>query len=188
MRGRISHVIGFDDAPFARTHRGDVGVVGAVYAGTRLEGILSGKVRRDGRNATDTIVKLVSHSRFQHHLQAILLQGVAFAGFNVIDVRALSARLGVAVIVVCRKAPNLAAIRQALLRRVPGGVRKWALIEQLGPMEPAAGVYVQRMGISLDRAVDLIRRFAVNSALPEPLRTEHIVAGGMVMGESRHRA
>ncbi|MGA7802900.1 MAG: DUF99 family protein, partial [Gammaproteobacteria bacterium] len=55
------------------------------------------------------------------------------------------------------------------------------------PMEAAAGVYVQRVGISLPAAQALVRRLAVNSALPEPLRTAHLIAGGLVTGESRHR-
>ena len=57
-RRRFSNVVGFDDAPFARSHRGDVKVVGAVYAGLRLDGILVGRVRRDGANAAnDSAVK-----------------------------------------------------------------------------------------------------------------------------------
>ncbi len=188
MSARPSHVIGFDDAPFARTHRGDVLVVGAVYAGDRLEGVLSGKVRRDGVNATRVIVDLVAGSRFGAHVQAVLVQGVAFAGFNVIDLHAVHAALGVPVIAVARHAPDLAAIKRALLARVPGGRRKWALIESLGPMEPVAGVYVQRAGISLARTEELIRRMARHGLLPEPLRTAHLVAGGVTTGESRHRA
>ncbi len=188
MRGRISHVIGFDDAPFARSHRGNVLVIGAVYAGPRLEGVLSGKVRRDGRNATTTLIEIIAHSRFRPHLQAVLLQGIAFAGFNVIDVPALHAALGVPVIVVARRQPDFAAIRRALLHHVRGGARKWALIERLGPMERCAGVYVQRAGISLDDTARLIRRFARHGRLPEPLRTAHLIAGGVASGESRHRA
>lgn len=188
MTARLSHVIGFDDAPFARTHRGDVLVVGAVYAGDRLEGVLSGKVRRDGANATRVIVDLVAGSRFRAHMQAILVQGVAFAGFNVIDLHAVHAALGVPAIAVARHAPDFAAIRRALLARVPGGRRKWALIENLGPMEPVAGIYVQRAGISLARAEELIRRTARHGLLPEPLRTAHLIAGGVTTGESRHRA
>lgn len=34
----FANVIGFDDAPFSRTHRGDVTVVGAVFAGAGLKG------------------------------------------------------------------------------------------------------------------------------------------------------
>ncbi len=188
MVKRYSHVIGFDDAPFERAHRGDVMIVGAVFAGTRLEGVLSGKVRRDGANATRVLIDLVRHSRFGAHAQAILLQGIAFAGFNVVDVNALHRTLKIPVLVVARRAPNLAAIRSALLHKVPGGRRKWALIERLGPMEAVQGVYVQRAGIALDKAADLIRRLALHSTLPEPLRTAHLIAGGVTQGESRHRA
>ncbi len=188
MVRRLSHVIGFDDAPFARTHRGDVLVIGAVFAGLRLEAVLSGKVRRDGANATRVLIELVSGSRFAAHVQAIMLQGIAFAGFNVVDMPALHAALRVPVLAVARRPPDFTAIRRALLGRVRGGRRKWSLIERLGPMEPAAGVYVQRVGITHERAADLIERLAVHSALPEPLRTAHLIAGGVTVGESRHRA
>jgi endonuclease V-like protein UPF0215 family len=150
--------------------------------------VLSGKVRRDGVNATRTLVRLVSASRFNHHLQAVLLQGIAFAGFNVVDLQAVHQALQVPVIVVSRKQPDMAAIRNALLQYVPGGQRKWRLIEKAGPMEAAAGVFVQRAGISLRDTAALIERLALNSSLPEPLRTAHLIAGGITLGESRHRA
>lgn len=188
MTRPISHVIGFDDVPFDRAHQGDVGVVGAVYAGLRLEGVLSSKVRRDGINSTRTLARLIARCRFRSHLQAVLLQGIAFAGFNVVDIHALHEATGLPVVVVARRPPDLAAIRRALLTRVPGGRRKWRLIERAGPMEPAAGVYVQCAGITRERAAALIGRLAVNSALPEPLRTAHLIAGGVTVGESRHRA
>ncbi|NIR58841.1 MAG: DUF99 family protein [Gammaproteobacteria bacterium] len=182
-----SNVIGFDDAPFARDHRGDVLLVGAVFAGLRLEGVLSGRVRRDGVNATRTIVRMVSASRFAAHLQVVLLQGIAVAGFNVVDIDALHRRLGVPVIVVARRPPDMTAIRRALLtRRVPGGRRKWALIERAGPMQPLAGLYVQRIGIDEVRTRALIERLAVHGAVPEPLRTAHLIASGLA-GSSRQR-
>jgi endonuclease V-like protein UPF0215 family len=184
----LSHVIGFDDAPFNPDHRGDVLVVGAVFCQLRLEGILSAKVRRDGANATRVLARMVSASRFAPQLQAVLLQGIAMAGFNVIDIAALHQRLGVPVIAVARRQPDMAAIRRALLTQVRGGQRKWALLERLGPMEAAAGVFVQRAGITLAETEALLKRLAVNSALPEPLRTAHLIAGGIVCGESRHRA
>lgn len=185
---RLSHVIGFDDAPFERADRGDVAVIGAVFAGPRLEGVLSGRVRRDGRNSTRVLIELVRRSRFRAHLQALLLQGIALAGFNVVDIHALHAALGIPVIVVARRRPDLAAIRRALLTRVPGGARKLRLIERAGPMEPLAGVFVQRAGIGAGAAAALIRRLAVHGRLPEPLRTAHLIAGGVTTGESRHRA
>ncbi len=184
----LSHVIGFDDAPFNPDHRGDVLVVGAVFCQLRLEGVLSGKVRRDGANATQVLAGMVSASRFAPQLQAVLLQGIAMAGFNVIDIMALHQRLGIPVIAVARRQPDMVTIRRALLTQVRGGRRKWALLERLGSMEAVAGVFVQRAGITLAETEVLLKRLAVNSALPEPLRTAHLIAGGIVCGESRHRA
>jgi endonuclease V-like protein UPF0215 family len=185
---RLSHVVGFDDAPFERHHRGDVLIVGAVYAGARLEGVLSGKVRRDGINSTAVLTDLVGGSRFYPQLQAVLLQGIAFAGFNVVDIHRLRETLDRPVLVVCRRRPDLDKIREALLHHVPGGLRKWRLIEQAGPMEPLAGVYVQRAGLSPATAEALLADFARHGRLPEPLRTAHLIAGGIARGESRHRA
>lgn len=183
-----SHVVGFDDAPFAPAHRGDVLVVGAVYAGSRLTGVMSGKVRRDGSNATRVLTRLVTGSRFAPQLQAVLLQGVALAGFNVVDLPRLHTATGLPVIAVSRRRPNLPTIRDALLKHVSGGPRKWRLIETLEPMRAAAGLYVQAVGISVEDAERLIDAFAVNGRMPEPLRTAHLVAAGVGTGESRHRA
>jgi endonuclease V-like protein UPF0215 family len=187
MSRRLTHIIGFDDAPFDQNYRGNVLVVGAVYAGLRLDAVLSGKVRRDGVNSTKVLTDLVRHSRFRSQTHAVLLQGIALAGFNVVDLDALHAALGIPVILVTRRRPNLEAIRRALLSHVPGGKRKWQLIERAGPMEHVAGVYVQRRGSSLAETENLLRRFAVHSLIPEPLRTAHIIAGGVTQGESRHR-
>jgi len=184
----LSHVVGFDDCPFPRGHRGDVVVIGAVFAGLRLEGVLRGRVRRDGANATRTLAALVAGSKFAPQLQLVLLQGIALAGFNVVDIASLHRRLGIPVLAVARRAPRLAKIREALLTRVSGGRRKWALLERLGPMEPAAGVFVQRAGISLPDAAAVIRRLAVHGHLPEPLRVAHLIAGGVATGQSRGRA
>jgi endonuclease V-like protein UPF0215 family len=184
----ISNVIGFDDFPFPRPHRGDVRVVGAVYSGLRLDGVLSARIRRDGANATRVLAELIARSKFAPQLQLVMLQGIAFGGFNVVDINGLHTSLGIPVLVVARRAPRMAAIREALLTRVPGGSRKWALVERAGEMEPVGGVFVQRAGLSLEAAGDVIRRLSVHGSLPEPLRVAHLIAGGVGTGESRGRA
>ena len=183
-----SHVIGVDDAPFAREHRGDVRVVGTAYAGLRLEGVLSARVRRDGANAARVLAAMIGGSRFASHTRLVLLQGIALAGFNVVDIHGLHAALGIPVLVVARRPPRLAAIRSALLDHVPGGAKKWALIEQAGPMEPIAGVMVQRAGLTLAAAGEVVTRLSINGAIPEPLRVAHLIAGGVTTGQSRGRA
>ncbi len=187
MARRFTHVIGFDDAPFSKAHLGGVLVVGAIYAGARLAGVVSGKVKRDGADATRVLAGLVMGSRFYPQLHALLLQGIAVAGFNVVDLRELHRALGIPVLVVARHRPDLNAIRCALLGHVRGGARKWRLIEQAGPMEPLEGLFVQRAGLSVTEAQALLKRFSITSQIPEPLRTAHLIAGGIALGESVHR-
>lgn len=186
--GAARHVIGFDDAPFDHAHRGDVLVIGAVFAGARLDGVLSGKLRRDGANATRVLGEIVRECRFFPQLHAVLLQGITFAGFNVVDVHGLHDELGLPVLVVSRRRPDFDAIRRALLEQVPGGARKWRLIEAAGPVEVVGRLYVQRAGLGLTQAERLIAGLCPHSLIPEPLRVAHMIAGGVTRGESRGRA
>lgn len=185
---RLANVVGFDDAPFVREHRGDVALVGVVCTRTRMDGVLVGKVRRDGVDATRRIAAMLTGSPFAEHVQAVLLQGIAVAGFNVVDIHGLHAATGVPVLVVARKAPGMAAIEAALRGRVRGGLKKWRLIERAGAMEPCEEVWVQRAGLGLAEAAALLRATRVHGKLPEALRLAHLIAGGIGDGVSRGRA
>lgn len=203
------NVIGFDDGPFPREHRGKVLLVGAVCAGTRLDGIVSGRVTRDGTDATARMVELVRASQFENHVRAVLLQGIAVAGFNVVDVKELGSALGVPVLVVMRRPPDMDAIERALFSAEPrlrppvrGAARKWRLIRDAGDVErldvasaPATGLrgrgqrlWVQRHGLSPEAAIRLVAATTLHGNVPEPLRLAHLVAGGIVSGRSRGRA
>jgi endonuclease V-like protein UPF0215 family len=207
------NVIGFDDGPFARHHRGRVLLVGAVCAGTRLDGLVSGHVRRDGADATRQMIDLIQGSQFETNVRAVMLQGIAVGGFNVVDVHELSATLGVPVLVVMRRQPDLDAMRRALFSDVPhmrprvrGAKRKWRLIERAGPVEllastgrpshaPPTGLrsegtrlWVQRVGLSAESARALVQDTTLHGSLPEPIRVAHLIAGGISTGRSRGRA
>jgi endonuclease V-like protein UPF0215 family len=202
------NVIGFDDGPFLREHRGDVLLVGVVCSGTRLDGVVTGRIRRDGANATRTMMDLVRASQFREHVQAVLLQGIAVGGFNVVDVHALHAALRIPVLVVTRREPDLEAMRQALFSNAPrgrpcvrGARRKWQLIERAGPMEllrpsrraarqgrpSGPNLWVQRVGVSLEVARKIVRGATLHGNIPEPLRLAHLIAGGVTTGASRGR-
>ena len=140
-----------------------------------------------GANATTVLCELVRRSRFAPQLHLVLLQGIALAGFNVVDLPALHEALDVPVISVVRRRPDMAKVRRALLERVPGGGRKWRLIEKAGPVEPLAGLFGQRAGIGADDAGRVLKRLALSGNMPEPLRTAHLIAAGIALGESRHR-
>jgi len=206
------NVIGFDDGPFARDHRGDVLLVGVVCSGTRVDGIVSGKIRRDGANATRVMTELVRASQFGLHAQAIMIQGIAVGGFNVVDVQGLSKALKIPVLVVTRRRPDMAAVKRALFvdgpegrPRVAGAARKWRLIEGAGTMEQLGSsrrslrrpsglrgappkLWIQRAGLSIDEARAFVADTTLHGNIPEPLRLAHLIAGGITTGKSRGRA
>ena len=188
MAKPITNVVGIDDAPFDPSHRGDVLVVGAVCARTRLDGVISTRVRRDGANATRRIAEMIKPTKFGAHVRAVLLQGIAVAGFNVVDVHELAERLGVPVIAVVRRPPDLESVERALLSRVRGGARKWRIIERAGALERAGPLYIQRAGIGSLDAARLLAATTLHGNMPEPLRLAHIIAGGVTTGVSRGRA
>jgi endonuclease V-like protein UPF0215 family len=186
MTRPFANFIGIDDGPFDPSHRGDVALVGAVYTKQRLEGIVTGKARKDGANGTRQIAAMIRGARYNP--KVVLLGGIAVGGFNVVDIHALHEDLGLPVLVVARRRPNLRRIERALLENVPGGARKWRLIQKAGPMEPLEGVWVQRAGLDAHRAAQVLRATTEHGKIPEPLRVAHLIAGGLVRGHSRGRA
>mgnify|MGYP001334888332 CR=1 FL=1 len=183
---RLSNVIGFDDAPFVRADRSDVALVGTVCSGTRLDIVVRGWVKRDGTDATDTMVKLVREKSLVH-VRAVLLQGITVAGFNVVDVHRLTRELGMPVLVVMRRRPKLEQFFKAM-EAVPGAAQRRALVEAAGEPEPVGGVWVQRVGLTRAEVERVLERTTVHGNIPEPLRLAHIIAGGMTTGKSRGRA
>ncbi len=184
---RLVNCIAFDDCPFPKGHRGDVKIVGTVYADLRFDGLIIGKVRKDGANSTSQITRLVKGSKFFHHANLIMIQGIALAGFNVVDAKKLYRELGMPVLIVARKAPDMDSIKKALLSKVPGGAKKWQLIQKIGPMKKCHYCYIQRVGIDFEEAQAVVERFSINGNIPEPLRTAHLIAGAIGSGVSKGR-
>jgi hypothetical protein len=181
-------IVGFDDGPFERTHRGDVLVVGAIYRGGEfLDGMVATSVRRDGRNATDRLISCLTASRYLPQLHCAMLDGIAFGGFNVVDINRLWRETGLPVLVVVRHAPDLDSVRRAIAR-LPGATRRLGLIDAAGAIEPRRGLFVQRAGLTGEEADALLALTCTRSKIPEPLRAAHIIAGAIVTGEGGRRA
>ncbi len=185
--GRTLRAVGFDDAPFARGRRGDVGVAGVVCAGTRFEGLVWGRVRQDGWNATDALAALLSGGKFLPQLHLVLLDGIALGGLNVVDLDALATALGRPCVAVMRRAPDLAAMERAI-RRLPRPGRRLALLARAGPIHRQGGFVFQVRGAEPGPTADALARLTDRGAVPEPLRLAHLVGAAIRTGESGRRA
>ena len=183
-------VLGIDDSPF---QRGDmtalvVGVVcrkdNASWESQSLivEGVLSTRVRVDGDDGTETLSKMVLRSRFKTGLCAMMLNGIMLAGFNAVDINELSRDTGLPALAITRKKPDPRAVGNAV-KKIPGWEAKLSKINSAGPSKRLEGWNVQLSGTDINRARDIIRIFGNG-----PARLAHIIASGIVRGESSGRS
>lgn len=167
--------ISFDDGFFPE-FQGHVLIVGVVMQGSDIvENVISGKIQVDGDESTDLIITLVSS--LPQTLNAVFLDGIAFGGFNVLDLEKIHKETGVPAISVTRNKPNLTEIKKAL-ENVPNTTSKWKKIKSNGPPIPHEKVYFQCKGTSQEKAKHLITSCSKTS-LPEGLRLAHLIASGI---------
>ncbi|OFX21345.1 MAG: hypothetical protein A2V77_07680 [Anaeromyxobacter sp. RBG_16_69_14] len=185
--GRALRAIGFDDAPFVRRRGGRVRIAGVVCAGTRFEGLVFGEARQDGWGATAELCRLLIGGKFLPQLHLVLLDGLGFGGFNLVDLEALSDRLERPCVAVMRRPPDLAAVERAL-RRLPHAERRLSLIRRAGPVHVRPPFAFQVKGAEPDQVATALARLTDRGNVPEPLRLAHLVGAAVVRGESGRRA
>ncbi|MBN2457657.1 DUF99 family protein [Candidatus Woesearchaeota archaeon] len=185
-------VLGIDDMPFDKFKDKETKVVGVMYrGGSFLDGVLSTVVKVDGDDATQKISEMVNRSRFKKQIRCILLDGIAVAGFNVIDIVRLSTMTGLGVIVIMRSMPETERIHKAL--RKLGMDKKIPLLQNAGKIHAVSDVNrgqicMQCHGISARKAKEIIRTTSTHSFIPEPIRVAHMIGQGVKLGESKGNA
>ncbi len=184
-------VVGVDDGVFVPHTQGFADVIGIVFRGGYwLDGVMKTEVVIDGLDATDRIAEMIRTSPHCAQLRVIMLNGVTFAGFNVVDIRRLSELTSLPVIAVTREKPDFDDIHRALMH-LPESDARWKIIENtmgLISVRSRRGeepIFVQVAGISREDAVRIVRETSTRSNVPEPLRVAHIVASGLTKAPAR---
>jgi len=184
-------ILGIDDSSL---HTDRVMIVGAVFRGGEwLDGVLRSHITKDGTDATDTIISMVTNSKHFGQVRVLMLDGITYAGFNVVDITVVFEKTGIPVIVVMRDYPDLDRIRAAL-EHLHDPEPRWKVIKRAGEIHKVVThdgekpVYLQHCGIELEDAREIVRMSSTHSNIPEPLRAAHLIATGIVCGESTGKA
>lgn len=184
-------ILGIDDSSLLNEK---VMIVGTVFrGGDWIDGVLRSEITRDGIDSTEVIVTMIKNSRHYGQLRVIMLDGITYGGFNVVDIEELYRETGLPVIVVMRSCPDFEKIRSAL-RHFSDGEARWDIIKKAGKIEKlftgrnGTPIYVQKAGIGAKSAEKIIRLTSIRSSIPEPLRVAHMIATGIIFGESRGKA
>lgn len=184
-------ILGIDDSALIGER---ILIVGAFFRGGMwLDGVMSSYVTRDGMDATDSIISMVRSSKHFPQIRIIMLDGVTYGGFNPIDISRLHKETAIPVVVLMRKYPDFEMIESALCH-LPQGDERMIIFKRAGEIievrtaDPQNHVYIQCSGIGPGEAAKIVRLSSTRSNIPEPLRVAHLIATGIVLGESRGKA
>lgn len=187
-------ILGIDDGPFNKFRDKECLVIATVFRGGHyMDGLLSTKVKVDGIDSTTKLTKIIRKTKHIGQLQCIMIDGIALAGFNVIDIQKLNKKTKLPVIVIIRRKPNFKKIERALRKANKKTWRKkLKLMEKAGKIYKLRlknkNLYFQTAGISEKQVREIIRISATHAIMPEPIRIAHLIASGVVLGESRGRS
>jgi endonuclease V-like protein UPF0215 family len=182
-----ARIIGIDDSAFNKFKDKEVLVIGTFFrGGSFIDGVTSTSVKVDGSDSTSKLTKMIKKSKFFPQIQAILLDGIAFAGFNVIDIEKLNSKTKIPVITIIRRMPDIANIKR-ILKKIKKA-SKIKLIEKAGKPIKIKNIYCQFIGIKKQEVEKLLKITCTHSDIPEPIRVAHLIATGIVKGESKGRA
>lgn len=179
-------VIGVEDGGFSRADSFDdqyALLVCVSMLGTRIRDFLVDKITVDGLDASKKFIRMLRAVSFG----AVMLAGVSFAGFNLIDPTLVFEEFHKPIIIVSRTKPDNVAVKQALRRHFSDWRIRWAVFEKLGPIYPVVSIrdapplYLEVVGADLSWATQLIQALSTHCRIPEPIRVAKLIAHGLTM-------
>jgi endonuclease V-like protein UPF0215 family len=184
---KLIRVVGFDDAPCPRVLRAKVTLLGVICAGTRFEGLVTGRIVRDGFTATRELVRMLRGGKFLPQIHLVLLDGIAFGGLAMVDLETLSKELDRPCVAVMRKHPDLEAFERAI-RKLSRAPQRLEMLRRAGPIHHSSPFFFQVRGAEPDAIARVLPRVTDRGHVPEALRLAHVIGTALATGESGNRA
>jgi endonuclease V-like protein UPF0215 family len=184
-------ILGVDDSPFKFTDKYAT-IIGVVMrGGSYLECVIKNKVEIDGEDSTSICKSMIDNTRHREQLKAMLLDGIALGGFNVVDIDELFKSTNLPVITVTRDKPDLNNIKEALKKNFIDWEKRFAIIKN-GKIHKVSTshnpIYVKCSGMDINEAKEIIKISTIRGVIPEPIRVAHLIASGIIRGESYGKA
>lgn len=160
---------------------GSTVLVVVLLQGTQILDLRLGAIEIDGLDAQPVLVSLLNGLSYD----AVMLSGVSFGGFNVIDILELAGTIHKPVIAVIREKPDNRAVYEALRKHFHDWRQRWRMIQRAGalyscrPVPDEPRLYFEVKGGSQVFARNAICTWSSVSRLPEPVRVAGIIAKGL---------
>jgi endonuclease V-like protein UPF0215 family len=180
-----ARMLGVEDGSFdpqKLQRKGKTVLCGVLTHGFKVEDVFLRLIEVDGLDATE---KLLDMTGKIGPLDVVLLGGVTFGGFNIIDPVAVNESLGVPVVVVTTERPDNEAVLSALKKHFEDWRLRYGVFERLASVSPIYEaklnprenpIFLEVVGMEFERALEILRRVTVRGRVPEPLRIANRVA------------
>jgi hypothetical protein len=178
-------VVGVEDGSFSKEpqdHKLKKALfVCVLFKGKWVDDFQAEMITIDGLDATEKLVSMLQRWFFD----AVMLAGVSFAGFNLVDPTIVFEKFNKPVIMISRIKPNNITVRNALRQHFEDWQVRWGIFEKLGPiweidsMPNEPPLYVEVIGAGLEWASKLIRAVSLSCRVPEPIRVARLIARGL---------
>ncbi len=185
---KFVRILGIDDSPFSRNDK-ETYLIGTVFRGTYLEGIIIKKILVDGMDSTQKIMEMLQ-GKFSNQIRVIFLHGLTFAGFNIPDIRRIYSEMNIPIVTIARKEPDFKAIEDALKKHFDDWEIRLKLLENLQHIKVKKGksnIFVQFIGLSQTDVLNLMDISTIKGNIPEPIRTAHMIGSAIRFGYSKRK-
>jgi endonuclease V-like protein UPF0215 family len=181
-------ILGIDDARFRRGTDEWTRLVGVVFRGGKwMEGCMQIPIGVDGNDATEQLVTMVKESPHYGQLRVIMTADTIVAGVNIIDLPRVVKETDLPIIAISDSEPDMNRVTKAFQQICPDDWKeKLGTLSTAGPIRPVKShsdrvpVFVQWAGLPFEQVVELVKKTATHSRLPEPVRVAHLVASSFV--------
>jgi len=173
-------IVGVEDGSFQKGVTRKALLAAVLLRGVEIRSVKLTEVTIDGLDATRRLSEILSEWEFA----AVMLAGVSFAGFNVIDPTVIHERFRKPIIIMCKTRPDNKAVKRALRRHFEDWKIRWLVFEKLNSFHRISvsvgePVYVEIVGTDVRVATNIIRALSFYGRVPEPIRVARLIARGL---------
>jgi endonuclease V-like protein UPF0215 family len=175
---------GYFDVSFKRSNtKYRTVLVGAIVCDRNFVDLYIDFVTVDGLDATTASYRIIEKALNLYDIEAVLLDGVTYAGFNIVNPKKLYILTLTPMIVIFRHKLDLEKIRNALEKHFPDHLYRYSVIEETYMKSTdlfleyiPTTIRVYSVGIQINKAKEIIQKLCNVFVDPYPLRIADKVA------------
>jgi len=182
--------VGFEDGyfpPKLKEMKGHRTVLATVLTeNVEPKSVVLNSIEIDGLDGTEKAIQALLKLQEKSRIDVILLGGITFAGFNIIDPVEIYETFRKPVIVVTEDEPSDEEVERALRKHFLDWkdrlmiLRKFRRKAKIHRVRRIKGkLYIQPLGLNVDEAEDAVLKLILKGKYPEPLRLAKTIASSL---------